>query len=171
MYLKLLEEAVLTEQGQPLPRKTECTADLTVAANIPDRYVPRADQRMDLYRRIAAIRSEEDADDLVDELIDRYGDPPRTVNNLITVALLRSVAAECGITEISQKGERLFFYLNQVDVDRMGSLCSLPAYGGRVTVEAGSDRPALVLRLKKGEEALNAGRKLVEAYFAAGASS
>ena len=76
MYLKLLEEAVLQEQGQPVPPKTECAADLSVAASVPDRYVPAPEQRMDLYRRIAAIRSEAEADDLVDELIDRYGEPP-----------------------------------------------------------------------------------------------
>ena len=90
MYLKLLEEAVLEERGEKPERPTECAADLSVAASIPDRYVPSPEQRMDLYRRIAAIRSEADADDVMDELIDRYGDPPRTVNNLISVALLRA---------------------------------------------------------------------------------
>ena len=55
LYLKLLEEAVLEERGEPVPRNTECSADLTVAASIPDRYVPSPEQRMDLYRRIAAI--------------------------------------------------------------------------------------------------------------------
>ena len=98
MYLKLLEEAVLEERGEKPQRPTECAADLSVAASIPDRYVPSPEQRMDLYRRIAAIRSEADADDVVDELIDRYGDPPRTVNNLISVALLRAHAADNGIS-------------------------------------------------------------------------
>ena len=85
----------------------ECAVDLTVAASIPDRYVPDAGQRMDLYRRIARIRTGEDADDMTDELIDRFGDPPRQVNNLISVALLRGQAAACSITEITQKGGAL----------------------------------------------------------------
>ena len=102
MYLKLLEEAVLEERGEKPERPTECAADLSVAASIPDRYVPSPEQRMDLYRRIAAIRSEADADDVMDELIDRYGDPPRTVNNLISVALLRADAARNGISQIDQ---------------------------------------------------------------------
>ena len=93
MYLKLLEEAVLEERGEKPELRAECAADLTVAASIPDRYVPSPEQRMDLYRRIARIRSEEEADDLVDELVDRYGDPPRPVNNLISVALLRAAAS------------------------------------------------------------------------------
>ena len=74
MYLKLLEEAVLLEQGQPLPTRTECAANLSVSASIPDKYIPSPEQRMDLYRRIAAVRSETEADELVDELIDRYGE-------------------------------------------------------------------------------------------------
>lgn len=57
--------------------ETECSADLTVNANIPERYVPAAEQRMDLYRRIAAIRTDEDASDLLDEMLDRYGEAPR----------------------------------------------------------------------------------------------
>ena len=84
---------------------------------------PAPEQRMDLYRRIARIRSEAEADDLVDELVDRYGDPPRTVNNLISVALLRAAAAECGFSEIAQKGESLLFTLREVDFGRVSALC------------------------------------------------
>ena len=69
LYLKLLEEAVLEERGEEKRIETECAADLTVNAHIPDRYVPSAEQRMDLYRRIAAIRTDEDASDLLDEML------------------------------------------------------------------------------------------------------
>ena len=163
MYLKLLEEAVLEERGEKPQKKTECSADLTVAASIPDRYVPSPEQRMDLYRRIAAIRSEEDADDLVDELIDRYGDPPRTVNNLISVAILRAHAAEHGIIQIDQKGGNLNFYLEEADLNRVSALCADRAYRGRLLFAPG-DRPCIALRLKKGEDVLKWGSKLVEDY-------
>ena len=163
LYLKLLEEAVLEERGEKAERPTECSADLTVAASIPDRYVPSPEQRMDLYRRIAAIRSEHDADDLTDELIDRYGDPPRTVNNLIAVALLRAAAAECGISEIAQKGQSLNFYFSGFDLQRISTLCGQERYRGRLLFSAG-ERPYLSLRLKKGEDALKLGRRLVEDY-------
>jgi len=161
MYLKLLEEAVLEERGEKPPVQTECAADLSVSASIPDRYVPSPEQRMDLYRRIAAIRSEEEADDLVDELIDRYGDPPPTVNNLISVALMRADAAKSGISEISQKGMSLNFYLSGFDLQRVSALCG--QYRGRLLFSAG-EKPYLSLRLKKGEDALRLGRKLVEDY-------
>ena len=163
MYLKLLEEEVLEERGEKPERPTECAADLSVAASIPDRYVPSPEQRMDLYRRIAAIRSEADADDVMDELIDRYGDPPRTVNNLISVALLRADAARNGISQIDQKGANLNFYLDQFDLQRVSALCGLEKYRSRLLFSAG-ERPYLALRLKKGEDALKFGRKLVEDY-------
>ena len=163
MYLKLLEEAVLEERGEPVPVQTECAADLSVAASIPDRYAPSPEQRMDLHRRIAAIRSEEDADDVTDELIDRYGDPPRTVNNLIAVALLRAAAARNGIGQIDQKGIRLNLYLARFDLQRVSALCGQERYGGRLLFSAG-EKPYLSLKLKRGEDALKAAQKLVEDY-------
>ena len=168
LYLKLLEEAVLEERGEKAQIPAECSADLSVAASIPDRYVPSPEQRMDLYRRIAAIRSEADADDLTDELIDRYGDPPRPVNNLIAVALMRAAAAGCGITEISQKGLSLLFYLDGADLRRVSALCGLDKYRSRLLFSAG-EKPYLSLRLKKGDDPLKLGRKLVEEYAATAA--
>ena len=163
MYLQLLEEAVLEERGEAPVAKTECAADLSVSAAIPDRYVPQAEQRMDLYRRIAAIRSEEEADDLTDELIDRYGDPPRQVNNLIAVALMRALAAQNGISEITQKGQTVVFSLAEVDLQRLSKLCSGEKYQTRVRFAPG-DKPYLTLRLKRGEDPLRWGAKLVEDY-------
>ena len=151
MYLKLLEEAVLTEQGLPVPQRTECAADLSVAASIPDRYVPTPEQRMDLYRRIARIRSESEADDLMDELLDRYGEPPRTVNNLISVALLRAAAAECGITEITQKNGSLLFFLPKFDLRQVSTLCGQEKYRNRLLFSAG-EKPYLSLRIRNPKE-------------------
>ena len=161
MYLKLLEEAVLTEQGQTAQLPQECSADLTVAASIPDRYVPSAEERMDLYRRIAMIRNEAEADDLTDELIDRYGDPPRPVNNLITVALLRADAANLGVSEITQRGSALLFRLHNFDLKTVAGVCGLDRYRRRLLFSAG-DKPALTLRLKRGEDPLTHARQLVE---------
>ncbi len=163
MYLQLLEEAVLTERGEKPEVPAECSADLTVSASIPDRYVPSPEQRMDLYRRIALIRTEEDADDLTDELIDRYGDPPRPVNNLIAVALLRSDAARCGISELVQKGANLVFFLSQFQLRQVSNLCGSERWKGRVLFSPG-ERPALTLRLRKGEDPLKLARALVEQY-------
>jgi len=167
MYLKLLEEAVLTEQGQPIPQRTECAADLSIAASIPDRYIPTPEQRMDVYRRIARVRNEEEADDLVDELMDRYGEPPRTVNNLISVALLRSAAAECGITDIAQKHGSLLFTIPKFDLRQVSKLCGSEKYRGRLLFSAG-EKPYLSLRIRnKNEDVLRLSQTLVADFAAA----
>lgn len=163
MYLQLLEEAVLTERGETVQLPGECSADLTVAASIPDRYVPSAEQRMDLYRKIALVRTEADADDMTDELIDRYGDPPRQVNNLIAVALLRAQAAECGVQQIDQRGSNLVFALKTFTLRGVSGLCGSERWKGRLLFSAG-EKPALTLRLKKGEDPLKLARALVEDY-------
>ena len=163
LYLKLLEEAVLEEKGETPAHRAECAVDLTVAASIPDRYVPSPEQRMDLYRRIARIRTPEDADDMTDELIDRFGDPPRQVNNLISVALLRGQAAACAITEITQKAGALSFLLDRFDLKAIAALAG--QYPGRM-VFLPEEKPALSLKLKKGEDPLRVAAQAVERYAA-----
>lgn len=119
------------------------------------------------YRRIAAIREESDADDLVDELIDRYGEPPRTVNNLISVALLRADAARAGVTDIDQRNGCLLLTIPQFDLRQVSLLCGDRKYKGRLLFSAG-ELPYLSLRLKQGEDALRAARTLVADYAAGG---
>ena len=147
MYMKLLSEAVLEARGIPVEKKAECSADLAVAASIPDRYVPSSEQRMDLYRRIALIRTEAEADDLTDELIDRFGDPPASVNSLIHISLLRGEAGTAGITDISQKQGCLRFTVSNFDMEKVSELYAREEYRGRLRVEAGS-KPALSLKIR-----------------------
>ena len=161
LYLKLLEEAVLEERGEEKRIETECAADLTVNAHIPDRYVPSAEQRMDLYRRIAAIRTDEDASDLLDEMLDRYGEAPESVLALLDVALLRSAAAKAGVSDISQKGSLLRLQLGVFHPQALVAVCGHAKYRQRLTLAAG-EIPALTLKLKPGEDVLEAARDLVE---------
>ena len=163
LYLKLLEEAVLEEKGEAPAKILECTVDLTISASIPDRYVPSPEQRMDLYRRIARVRSSEDADDVTDELIDRFGDPPRQVNNLISAALLRGRAAACSITDISQKGDGLVFTLEQFDLESIAALAG--QYPGRLLFSPG-DIPVFTLKLRKADDPLRVASQAVERYAA-----
>ena len=170
LYLKLLEEAVLEEQGQEKQIETECSADLTVNAHIPDRYVPSPEQRMDLYRRIAAIRSDEDASDLLDEMLDRYGEAPKSVLALLDVALLRAAAARSGVADISQRKDVLKFTLGVFHPEALVTVCGLHKYKGRLTIAAG-DTPALTLKLSPGADVLETARTLVEDLRLAGGES
>ena len=98
--------------------------NLTLSANLPADYVPDPGQpRLDLYRRIALIRSEEGRSDLLDELIDRYGEPPAEAVALLDIALLRAEAGDQGVTEIKQDAGRLYLTFAQADFRRLSVLC------------------------------------------------
>ncbi len=163
MYLKLLEEAVLEEKGEKPPVKTECAADIAVDAGIPEQYIPSAEQRLDLYRRIARVRCPEDAEDICDELTDRFGDIPRQVNTLVRIALLRAQAAAIGITEITQKGDRLRLRMDGFDLNRISALYSRSAFKGRVKIDAGTV-PAITLKLRPGADPVDEADAFIRAY-------
>ncbi|WP_087064788.1 transcription-repair coupling factor [Intestinibacillus massiliensis] len=167
LYLKLLEEAVLEERGKTPKRRVECAAELTLSANIPTDYVADAGQRVDLYRRIALIRNAEQREDMLDELIDRFGDPPAPVAALCDIALLRAQASDQGIVEIRQTEGRLLLTWESADFARLSALCAEKAYKGRLLLNAGS-QPYISLRLNKGEAPMEMAQKLVALYAATG---
>ena len=163
MYLKLLDEAVLEEKGEA-PKTPDCTADLNVTANVDKEYVARGEERMDLYRRMAAIRSQEDADDLLDEIVDRYGEPPKGVLNLIDIALLRAQARAVGIKDIRQKGGDVLFVLTNLNFEAVGALCADPDYKTRVTFLANAKEPTLRLKLSSGADSLKQCKVFIGRY-------
>jgi Transcription-repair coupling factor (superfamily II helicase) len=121
---------------------------------------------MDLYRRIARIRTEDEADDMVDELIDRYGDPPRPVNNLISVALLRARAAENGITSIIQKAGVLYFYLKDFDLIQVSKLCSDEVFKGKLVFSA-AEPTCLSIKVAKSVDVMKLSQMVVKRFGAA----
>ena len=163
MYLKLLEEAVLEERGERSEQTVECTADLAIAANIPKSYVDSGEQRMDLYRRMAAVRTQADCDDLLSELVDRYGDPPKSVLNLLDTALLRAAASKAGIRDISQKNNQIHFTLGALNFEAVSAVCADPYNKGRIYLAAGST-PVLMLKLKADERPLKAARAFIDEF-------
>ena len=163
MYLKLLDEVVLEEKGEA-PKQPDCTADLNVTANVDKHYVSRGEERMDLYRRMAAIRTQEDADDLLDEIVDRYGEPPKGVLNLIDIALLRATARQLGIKDIKQKAGDVLFTLVNLNFDAVGNLCADPDYQKRVLFVANAKEPTLRLKLAPGVDSLKQSRVFVQRY-------
>ena len=163
MYLKLLDEAVLEEKGEA-PKAPDCTADLNVTANVDKNYVSRGEERMDLYRRMAAVRNQEDADDLLDEIVDRYGEPPKGVLNLIDIALLRAQAREVGIKDIRQKATDVLFTLSNLNFEAVSALCADPDYKLRVTFLANAKEPTLRLKLAPKVDSLKQSKVFVERY-------
>ena len=160
LYMKMLSQAIALEKGEdPAPDKSDCLIDITVDAYIPERYIPDAAGRIEAYKRIAAIRDAEDAADVLDELIDRYGDVPPSVSGLVDISLIRITAAAAGIYEIGQKKDQLILYSDALRADRLRPV--LAQMGGRVTLNA-VHKPYLAVRVAPGEKPLDLLRMTLE---------
>lgn len=154
MYVKLLEQAISEEKGEKTsePEK-DCVIDLPIDAHIPDEYIESVPQRLQIYRRIADIKTNEDASDVIDELCDRFGDPPESVEGLIKIALLRGKAARHDVYEITTQGDRLILKISQLDMEKVAKASA--HLKGRFVVSAGGGKPHLAVKLLKGENRLN----------------
>jgi transcription-repair coupling factor (superfamily II helicase) len=161
MYLRLLSEAVNAEKGiKTQEREAECVVDLQISAHIPESYIGDNAGRLEIYRRIADIRTMDDSLDVYDELIDRFGEPPLAVQGLIDVALLRNMAAALNIYEIKQQSDTLLLYQRQLDME-VGSKMTAKLKG-RVLISAGA-KPYFAVKIAKGLTALDTLREALEA--------
>ncbi len=157
MYIKLLEQAISEEKGEaPATPEKDCLIDLPIEAHIPEDYIESVPQRLQIYRRIADIKTDDDAADVIDELCDRFGDPPESVEGLIKIALLRGKAARHDIYEISTQSDRIIFRIGSLDMNKI----SLAAahLKNRLVVSAGGGKPHIAVRMLNGENRL----KLIE---------
>ena len=138
LYLKLLGEAVKMEKGElpAAPVDNECLVDMQVQAHIPERYIENLSQRLDIYRRIAGIKNEDDALDVLDELTDRFGKPPASVQGLIDIALLRNMASQMGIFEVKQRDDYIMLYRDPMNMEFLEPLVKI--LKGRVKLSAGN---------------------------------
>ena len=145
MYIRLLQDAISEEKGEKVQEENNCVVDVNISAHIPESYIPALPQRLSIYRRIADIKTEEDASDVIDELCDRFGEPPRAVLGLIDVAQIRNRAAECGITEIGQTGKNILLYTQTLTEEYTTRLIS--HYKNRFMLNAGK-RPYYSIKLE-----------------------
>ena len=145
MYVRLLSDAVKEKKGETVEPQAECTVDLQIKAHIPETYIKSTADRLNIYRRIAQIRTQDDASDVIDELIDRYGEPPNAVTGLIDIAFLRNRAIKLGIREVSERGGVLLVYFAVFDFELATALTS--ALRGRVMISAGA-KPYVSVRFK-----------------------
>ena len=149
MYMKLLGEAVRAAKGEePEEEDLDCLIDIRIDAHIPEEYIESSRRRLEIYRRIADLRTREDAEDVTDELIDRFGDVPDSVNRLINIALVRSKARKLGITEVVQKNDHLLLYVARIKSESNADIIS--RFTGRAMLSAGS-KPYIAIRINKGE--------------------
>ena len=149
MYLKLLSDAIKEENGEEVADDIPCTVDLNISAHIPDSYISSLPARLGIYKRIAAIRTDADAGDVIDELCDRFGEPPAAVMGLIDIAMLRNKAAEAGITDITGTSSAAVLHISSIRPEVMTKLSEY--FGNRFSLSA-TAKPVYTVRLKKGEK-------------------
>ena len=132
LYCKLLKESVDEENGKKTAIDFSVTIDLDVNAFLPERYIRDNEQRIDIYKKIAAIETSDDKLEIEDELIDRYGDIPKTAQNVIEIGLLKAMAKRAGIFDLSQKSGFLQMKFNENTVEPQTILELGEQYKGRV---------------------------------------
>ena len=153
MYCKLLNEAVKRQRGEEVREEEPVSVDLDVDAYIPDSYINGENQKIDVYKRISCISSKEEMDDMKDELTDRFGAPPKPVDNLLLVAYLRIVAGQVFVTDISQKGGGIEFKVKADAAYEPRAIAPFVAqFKGKLKLVGGS-KPCFIYRFSGSETA------------------
>jgi transcription-repair coupling factor (superfamily II helicase) len=162
LYIKLLSEAVLEERGIAKKEEQDCKVTLDFDAYLPDSYVRFPSQRMALYKRIALIRNIDDYYDIVDELVDRYGELPKPAKNLCTIALIRGNAMACGIEALEQEGGSVKIFPSHINIDVWSELSD--AFDGSLKIVMAS-KTYINLYLRKAQHPLELINKIFEKYI------
>lgn len=142
LYCKMLNEAVRQAKGVVIKEDFETSIDVDVNAYIPPSYIPNEYQKLDIYKRVAGIETQEEADEMLEELLDRFGEPPKSVLNLLDIALIRAKAHSVYVKEITQKESflRIALYENaEIDTRRITGFVT--GYDGRMTFSPNAKMP------------------------------
>ncbi len=152
MYVKLLEEAVLEEKGETKKPKAECGVSVKADAYIPKSYIKDQAQRMEMYRKIARIRTDNDFSDMIDELCDRYGEPPRAAYTLCRIALLRGLGITADFDKIEEREREIFITGKSPNFSAVQALAN--KYPGAIRVTLGAT-PVICIKKIKGKQTVD----------------
>lgn len=125
LYCKMLNEAVKVEKGIVPEERFETSIDIETDAYIPISYIANEYQKLDIYKRIAGVETQEESEEMTEELIDRFGDPPNAVMNLLRIACLKAQCHKAYIEDITQRGESVkitMYEKAQIDVAKIPEL-------------------------------------------------
>ncbi|MDD4461961.1 MAG: helicase-related protein, partial [Eubacteriales bacterium] len=149
LYCRMLEDTIREIRGEAAPVKINTVIELEVDAYLPPSYIPDEGERMDMYRRIADLSSLKDHQDLLDEWLDRYGEPPAQAVILADIAYIRAAAGRQGFSRIEQQHQHIRLNYDadyQPDMNSLSKILSDSAFRGRILFNAGT-RPYLVYRM------------------------
>ncbi len=160
LYVKLLNEAILEERGDPMAERFESQIVISVSAHIPEYYIKSSAARMEMYKKISFVETKDDRDDLYDEFQDRFGDVPKTVERLMDVALAKALAERARIKKIEHSGLKLTFVTERPDLSVWSELFA----SNRSLSFVGLGSPLIVYRLRKDEDPTAVAAKIMAEY-------
>ncbi|MGN0290912.1 MAG: transcription-repair coupling factor, partial [Lachnospiraceae bacterium] len=150
LYCKMLNEAVKRMKGEKQEESFDTSLEIDIDAYIPAKYIPNEFQKLDIYKRIAGIENEEESEEMLEELIDRFGDLPKSVENLLWIARTKAKAHACYLTEVSQKGESIrFVFMERAEIDPAKIPELLGNYDHVLTFTPEQKAPYLTYHFKK----------------------
>ncbi|ONI48223.1 hypothetical protein AN643_02670 [Candidatus Epulonipiscioides saccharophilum] len=136
LYSKMLREAIQQEQSGVEEKRVETTIEMKINAYIPNDYIIDEIQKLDIYKKIASIKTEEDYSNILDEITDRYGDPPIMVLNLVDIAIIKSLANEQNISLISQNIHMIMLkFIHQVKSETLNFLAKKYSRNLKINIE------------------------------------
>ena len=148
MYSRLLNEVIKEEKGEKVEENVDITIDLNISAYIPDTYIEDSSQKIEIYQDIANCKTEEDIENIIDEVIDRYGELPDEVNNLIEIAKIKNMARSKNIIKIQSRPMGIVFTFTEFNNENVDNL--LEKYKNNIHFSA-SGKPYVTLKVDKDE--------------------
>ena len=146
MYNRLLDEVVKEMKGEKVEEEPEIAIDLNISSYIPEEYIENASQKIEVYQDIANCRTEEDIQNVIDEIIDRYGDMPKEVNNLIEIARIKNLCRKANVIKLQQKQIGIVIYFKELKEDNIKKIIN--TYGQKVRFSPG-EKPYITLKIDK----------------------
>ena len=150
-YCKLLDEVIKNMQGIEVREEKDVQIDLSISSYIPDSFIENSSQKIEIYQNIALCRTEEDIQNVIDEIIDRYGKLPVELENLLEIARIKSLARKAGVTKIAQRPETIVFYFERetMPVEKVDEL--LKQYGILIRFSSGIE-PYVTFKIGKKDD-------------------
>ena len=162
-YCRLLDEVVKEEQGIEVKPEVEVQIELNVTSYIPEEYIPDSNQKIEIYQDIALCKTEDDIQDVIDELIDRFGNIPEEVQKLLEISRIKQLAKENGVIKISSKKDGVLFTYDNELFDSNSVQAFIRLYGNRIKFSPGI-KPMITLKMDSNSEndILNAIKEFLE---------
>ena len=148
-YCNLLDEVMKEMQGIEVEEQPDIQIDMNISSYIPDEYIFESSQKIEVYQNIALCKTEEDIQNVLDEVLDRYGETPRELNNLIEVSRIKMMCKEKNIIKVSQRGKNIVFTFNNKKFDLSIIEKLLKIYENKIKFSPGN--PYITLQVSSAE--------------------